>query len=311
MTARTENRIARILSMIPYVVTNGGASISDLRERFDYPSNAAVVKDLHLIFLTGLPGYGPGDLIDVDIFEDEVTIDSADYFSRSVRLTPAEALGLLAAGSTFLASNQAPPALRSAIDKLSKAIGVDVDEQVLFDVPTPETVSTLREAIDGSHLVEITYVSRSRNEVSTRVVEGESVFFNLGNWYLRGFCRMAEDERLFRVDRIGSVTVLDEQYQPSEADAPSTARYEPSPDDHLVVFDVGESSRWVGEYYPVEDLTPVGDMTRITMRVSDPLVAARLLLRLGSDASLVAGDSVAEARAHLADSIRARYAAIG
>ena len=43
MTARTENRIARILSMIPYVVTNGGASISDLRERFDYPSNAAVV----------------------------------------------------------------------------------------------------------------------------------------------------------------------------------------------------------------------------------------------------------------------------
>lgn len=308
MTARTENRIARILSMIPYVVANDGASIDDLRNRFDYATNAEVVKDLNLIFLTGLPGYGPGDLIDVDIFEDEVTIDSADYFSHSVRLTPAEALGLLAAGSTFLASNQAPPALASAIGKLSAAIGVEVDDQVVFDVPTPEVVTVLREAIDGSRLVEITYVSRARNEPTLRVVEGETVFFNLGNWYLRGYCRLADDERLFRVDRIGTVKTLDEQYQPSVADAPSTARYEPGADDHVVVFDLGASSKWVTEYYPIDAQEPAGDKTRVTMRVSDPLVAARLLIRLGSDASFVAGDEVEAAMADLTTRIRNRYA---
>lgn len=311
MTARTENRISRILSMIPYVVAHDGASIDDLRDRFDYATNAEVVKDLNLIFLTGLPGYGPGDLIDVDIFEDEVTIDSADYFARSVKLTPAEALGLLAAGSTFLASNQAPPALASAVAKLSSAIGVELDDQVVFDVPTPDSVTTLRQAIDENRLIEITYVSIARNERTTRVVEGESVFFNLGNWYLRGYCRMAEDERLFRVDRIDTVTVLDEQYQPGVADAPSTARYEPSPDDHLVVFDLGSSSRWVTEYYPIESQVPAGDKTRVTMRFSDALVAARLLLRLGSDATLVAGESVETALADLTTRIRARYASTG
>lgn len=296
--------------MIPYVVANDGASIEDLRERFDYTTNAEVVKDLNLIFLTGLPGYGPGDLIDVDIFEDEVTIDSADYFSKSVKLTPAEALGLLAAGSTFLASKQAPPALGTAIAKLSAAIGVEIDDQMVLDVPTPETVSTLRSAIDDSRLVEITYVSRARNEATTRVVEGESVFFNLGNWYLRGYCRLAEDERLFRIDRIGDVSVLDQQYQPTVADAPSSARYEPSPDDYVVTFDLSDGSKWVTEYYPIEAMEPVGDQTRVTMRVSDPLVAARLLIRLGTDATFVSGDEVLAAMDDLTSRIRFRYAEV-
>jgi proteasome accessory factor C len=307
MSARTEVRIARILAMIPYVVGRDGASIEDLRERFGYTSNAEVVKDLQLIFLTGLPGYGPGDLIDVDIFEDEVTIDSADYFGRPMRLTPSEALGLLAAGSTFIASNQASPELRSAIDKLSHAIGAEVDDRVLVDVPTPHAVDLLRTAITETRVVEITYVAMATNERTTRLVEGESVFFNLGTWYLSGFCRYADADRLFRVDRIDTVRILGDLYQPGVADASSIVRYEPSPDDHVVEFTVGESSKWVTEYYPVEAVPLDDGGQHVTMRVSDPLVAARLLLRLGSDARLVSGDTVAVALADLRLRILARY----
>jgi proteasome accessory factor C len=308
MSVRTEMRIARILAMIPFVVARDGATIQDLRERFGYASDAEVVKDLQLIFLTGLPGYGPGDLIDVDIFEDEVTIDSADYFARPMRLTPTEALGLLAAGSTFIASDQASPELRSAIEKLSRAIGAEMDDHVLVDVPTPPTVALLRSAIEETKLVEITYVAITTNEHTTRVVEGESVFFNLGRWYFSGFCRYADADRLFRVDRIDTVQVLDELYEPSVADASSIVRYEPSPDDHVVEFTVGTASRWVTEYYPVE-ASPLPDgRQHVTMRVSDPLVAARLLLRLGSDAVLVSGDTVAAALEDLRGRVLLRYA---
>lgn len=308
MSARTELRIARILAMIPYVVEREGATIDDLKERFGYATDADVVKDLHLIFLTGLPGYGPGDLIDVDIFEDEVTIDSAEYFARPMRLTPAEALGLLAAGSTFIASNQASSELRSAMDKLSLAIGAELDDKVLVDVPTPPTVELLRSAIAETKLVEITYVSMSSNERTTRIVEGESVFFNLGRWYFSGFCRYADADRLFRVDRIDTADLLDELYEPSVADSTSIVRYEPSPDDHVVEFTVGTSSRWVTEYYPVE-ATPLADGGQhVTMRVGDPLVAARLLVRLGADATLVSGDAVETALDDLRTRILARYA---
>lgn len=294
--------------MIPYVVANGGASIDDLRDRFDYPSSAAVVKDLHVIFLTGLPGYGPGDLIDVDIFDDEVVIESADHFSSALRLTPGEALGLLAAGTAFLASNQAPPALAGAVEKLARAIGVDVEEQVLLDVPTPDSVGVLRRAIEDSRAVQLDYVARSTNARTTRIVEGESVFFNLGTWYFRGHCRFADAERLFRVDRIAAIDVLDERYVPTAASSLATAQYEPSADDHVVVFDVAPASRWVTEYYPVDvEVLPEG-VSRVTMRVSDPMVAARLLVRLGSDATLVDGEAVEQAKTDLAARIQAVYA---
>ena len=301
-------RIARILAMIPYVVERDGATIEDLRDRFGYGSEAEVVNDLQLIFLTGLPGYGPGELIDVDIFEDEVTIESADYFSQPMRLTPAEALGLLAAGSTFIASNQASPDLRSAIDKLSRAIGAELDDRVLVDVPTPPTVAVLQTAIGETRLVEITYVAMSTNEQTKRVVEGESVFFNLGKWYFSGFCRYADADRLFRVDRIDTIEILDGLYEPSVADASSIVRYESSPDDHVVEFTVGPGSRWVTEYYPVEASPMADGGQRVTMRVSDPLVAARLLLRLGSDANLVEGDAVAASLADLRARVLLRYA---
>lgn len=297
-----------MLAMIPYVLEHGGASLEDLRERFDYPSDKAVVKDLNVIFMTGLPGYGPGDLIDVDIFEDEVVIDSADHFRSALRLTPGEALGLLAAGTTLIASGQAPPVLETAVEKLASAMGVELDDQVILDVPTPQVVHDLRAALEDHHPVEIVYVAASTNETSTRVVEGERVFFNLGAWYFRGYCRLADDDRLFRVDRIASVSVLDEEFVPVAADSPAVAVYEPSPDDHVVVFDVQPTSRWVADYYPVDAEPGADGSTRITMRVSDPLVAARLLIQLGDEATLVEGDAVTDALASLRERILSAYA---
>ena len=183
-----------------------------------------------------------------------------------------------------------------------------MDDRVLVDVPTPATVGVLQAAIGETKLVEITYVAMSTNEQTTRVVEGESVFFNLGKWYLSGFCRYADADRLFRVDRIDSVEVLDGLYEPSVADASSIVRYESSPDDHVVEFTVGQGSRWVTEYYPVESSPLPDGGQHVTMRVSDPLVAARLLLRLGSDASLVAGDAVAASLTDLRERVLLRYA---
>jgi len=293
--------------MIPYIVENEVATIDDLRDRFGYGTDAEVVKDLQLIFLTGLPGYGPGELIDVDIFDNEVTIDAAEYFSRPMKLTPAEALGLLAAGSTFLATNQAPPALAPAMAKLSIAIGAEAEESVLVDVVAPDAVTTLRAAIDDSRVIRIGYVGKASNERTVRLVEAESVFFNLGNWYLSGFCRLADAERLFRVDRIDAIEVLEELYEPSVADAAATVRYEPQADDYVVQFSIGSASRWVTEYYPVESIEREDGSVEVTMQVSDPLVAARLLLRLGSDATFLSGEAVGTKLEELRSRILARY----
>lgn len=308
---RTARRLGRILAVLPYVIEHPGASVEELVDRFGYDTKQDLVKDLHLVFVTGLPGYGPGDLIDVDILEDEVWVDAADYFANPVPLTAPEALGLLAAGMTLLESDHAPPALRSAVDKLLTVIGRDAADAIAFDVPTPDLVARLSDAIDAARLVEITYVGLASNRRSQRVVEGTSVSFSLGNWYLTGHCRLADDERVFRVDRIVDLVVLDETYERRSAPVPGPIRYQPSESDVRVTFLVAPSAAWVAEYYPVEAEDTGDGRLRITMSVSDPSVAARLLLALGDQASGVEGDVVRDARDDLRQRILARYDATG
>ena len=55
---RTAQRLSRILAMLPWIIEHEGAEIDDLINRFDYRNRADLVKDLHLVFMTGLPGYG-------------------------------------------------------------------------------------------------------------------------------------------------------------------------------------------------------------------------------------------------------------
>ncbi len=305
---RTAQRLSRILAMLPWIIEHEGADIDDLVARFDYQDTADLIKDLHLVFLTGLPGYGPGDLIDVDIFEDEVFVDAADYFARPLRLTSPQALGLLAAGMTFLGSDQAPPALASAVEKLTTAVVPDATSLIHFDVPAPQHLSELREAIESRRVVQISYVALATNDRTVRDVEGSSVFFNLGNWYLAAYCRSARAARVFRVDRIVAVEVTDESYELDDSANDAIVRYQPSESDAHVSFTVQPASRWVAEYYPVDVVENDDGTLRITMSVSDPLVAGRLLIRLGDSATDVTGQEVLEAVEGLRNRIGARYA---
>src|SRR6266550_4042117 len=85
-------RLQRLLVVVPYVVRHPGSRLDDLVRMFDV-ERSALIEDLNLLFLTGLPPYGPGDPIAVEIVEDwRVCIARADYISRPVRRLRAEAL---------------------------------------------------------------------------------------------------------------------------------------------------------------------------------------------------------------------------
>lgn len=305
---RTVQRLSRILSVLPYVIDNPGTHVDDLASRFGYDDSNDLVSDLHLVIVTGLPGYGPGDLIDVDILDGEVYVDAADYFAHPLRLTAPEALGLVAAGMTMAKSDQAPKALGSAVAKLASVLGPDVMDAVQFEVQTPPVLSELRGAIEQRRPVRFDYVGIANNRRTTRTVEGWAVTFNMGNWYLTGHCHLAEDRRVFRVDRIENLETLSDAYVVPVDEDVHHVGYSPTESDVQVVFDIEPSSQWVTEYYPVETEQLADGGLRVRMSVADPLVAARLILQLGSDVRAVEGDAVVEALEDLRSRIRARYA---
>lgn len=293
-SSRTVSRLSRILALIPFVLESGSVNVAEVLERFGYTKDQ-LARDLNTVFVCGLPGYGPGDLMEAYIDEDQVVIDAADYFTRAPRLTPTEALGLLAAGLTVLASGEGGPALESAVKKLTKVVIPDAEQSVAVEVPREAgSVSVLTQAASEHRVVGLTYRSVGKEETTRREVEPRSVFATLGRWYVTGFCRLAGEERTFRVDRIRDLSISDETFRLPTVIPEPWVGYSPSPGDVVAEIDLGVKARWVIEYYPVEVVSEGKNSVRIRFYAPDPEVPARLLLRLGDGASLINGDEVAE-----------------
>jgi proteasome accessory factor C len=281
--------------------------VADVLTRFGY-TEAELTRDLNSVFVCGLPGYGPGDLMEAYIDDDEVVIDSASYFMRAPRLSPTEALGLLASGLAIAGSGQGTPALDSAIAKLTRVVVPDADESLAIDLAdTSAELTMLRDAARDNRTVRITYRSLSREEESERVIEPWIVFTTLGNWYVLGHCRLVDDSRTFRIDRIKDLEVLGENFEPPDQVPTPGVGYTPSDGDISAVIDLSPRARWVLEYYPVEIVQGEGDSTRIRFSAPDPELPARLLLRLGATARLVEGAETAARVREIGRSLSARY----
>lgn len=306
-SGRTVSRLARILALIPYVLERESADVGDVMERFGYTPEQ-LTRDLNTVFVCGLPGYGPGDLMEAFIDEDEVIIDAAGYFSNAPRLTPAEGLGLLAAGLTVIGTGQATPALERAVKKLISVLMPEAESTLSVEVlDEGAVVSSMRDAASDRRVVSISYLSVGKEELTERDIEPWSVFTALGKWYVTGFCRLVQDERTFRLDRIKEWTVSDESFErPEEVPEPGVG-YVPSPDDVVCEISLTPQARWVIEYYPVEIIRDGPQSTRVRFSSPDVEVPARLLLRLGKTARLVKGDSVRQRVEELGRQVLARY----
>lgn len=308
MSTRTQSRLTRILAMLPWAIAHEGATVDEVCARFGY-TREELIDDLNIIFVCGLPGYGPGDLIDAEIDEEEVWVRTADYFAGAPRLSPGETLALLASGMAVIATGQAGPELERAVAKLTRTLFPE-EKAALLDVDLasePDLVGPLRSAATASEVVEIVYTALSSGETTTRQVEPWSVFSSLGNWYLQGFCRLADDQRQFRIDRIRELRPTGEHFAAPPKLPEPQVRYVPSAEDVRCRIELSPQARWVVEYYPVEVISDDEEKMVIEFSASDPLVAARLLLRLGGTARLLSGHEVKAARDRLRANILARY----
>lgn len=304
---RTLTRLSRILALIPYVLGNRGVPVAEIIERFGY-TPGELAKDLETVFVCGLPGYGPGDLMEAYIDDDEVVIDAADYFARAPRLTSAEAISLLASGMAIVASGQASKELQSAVSKLSKVVVPEASQALSVDLAgEPALLGELRRAATEQRVVTLTYRSIGRETETVRDVEPWSVFTTLGNWYLQAHCRLVGDERVFRIDRIRELVVLDERFERPQNPAEPGVGYSPSEGDISCEIALAPEARWVLDYYPVEVLKESKTTTIIRFFSTDAEVPARLILRLGNNARLVSGDEVAARVRSIGDALLTTY----
>ena len=286
------DRLGRLLNLVPYLLARPGILVAEAAADLGV-GEKQLREDLELLWVCGLPGYGPGDLIDMALDGDRVTISHDAGINRPLRLTPDEALALLVALRMLAETAGAGTrdAIERALAKIENAAGDLADAPIAVRMPAnAERLDRVRRAVEGGHALKMTYYTAARDETTERVVDPMRVLMVGDRAYLEAWCRRAEATRLFRVDRIDAFTELDEPSQPPVEAVPhdvSAGVFQPTPDLPLVTLRVGRGQRWITEYYPVEEVRRAGDEWVVTMRVTDLGWAQRLLLGLGPDVTVL------------------------
>ena len=314
--SKTAVRLRRMLRMVPYAVRHPGTKLTELAGLFEVPE-AELVQDLNLLFVTGVPPYGPGDLVDVDIEDGRVWISMADHLSRPVRLTRDEALALYlrgtqVAGTPGLAETEA---LASALAKIEAGLGEEAlgglagrveraDEGAAASGP----LAAARRAVHRHERLRVEYFSANRDAVGERLIEPEQVFAALGHWYVVAWDVEADGERMFRADRVRRAEATGERFEPRGLAGAGRPMYSPSDQDVRVVLRLAPAARWVAEYYEVESSRELdGGGLEVTMPTKDLAWVAKLLLRLGPDAEVAEPAELEVQVRSLAEATLARY----
>lgn len=294
--------LQRLLALIPYLVQRPGVSFTTAAADFGV-SEDRLRKDLELLFLCGLPGHYPEDLIDIDFEGDTITVRDPQGVDRPLRLTADEALALVVALRTLaetpgLADRDA---VLGAMAKVEEAAGAAAGPADRVDVALEgrEVVLTaVRDALQRGRALRMTYWSAGRDATTDRVVDPVRLVTLNGRSYLEGWCRTAEGLRTFHLGRVDALEVLDEPAA-APADLPGRALeeglYRPGADDAVVTLGLEPAASWVADYYPTERVEELGEgRLAVTLRAHDTAWVRRLVLSLGTAAQVVSPDSLAE-----------------
>lgn len=233
MTA-ISTRLVRLLNMVPYFQAN--ARVTRAKAAADLGVSAKQLEeDLNQLWMCGLPGYFPGDLIDFQFSGDTIEVTFSAGIDRPLKLTSPEATGLLVALRALadIPGVVDPEAARSAIAKIEDAAGAlghdTTPAATAVDEPAPtesRAAAAVRAAVQSRHALAIDYYSASHDTLTSRVVDPIRVLLIGGHSYLEAWSREAEGVRLFRFDRIVEASELDEPAAPPEPalHAPPTPR---------------------------------------------------------------------------------------
>jgi len=295
-------RLPRLLSLVPYLLARPGVYVSEVAQDFGV-TEKQLRRDLELLWMCGLPGYGPGDLVDLSFAGDTVTVTEDAGMRRPLRLTTAEATALLVALRTL---GEQPgvvdtSAVRRATAKIERAVGDAGLAGVTVELTREQEAATaaVRTALETGRALRIVYYTAGRDAVSQRTVDPMRLLIVEGRGYLEAWCRRAEGVRLFRLDRVEDVTVLDEPAAPPPDAEPtdvSDGAFRARPEHRSAVLLLEPDALWVSEYYPVESAVEVhGGRLRVLLRYADPDWLVRLVLGLGGSARVLEPPELADA----------------
>lgn len=203
-------RTARLLDLVPYISSHQGISLKELAKLFKV-DESQMTSDLTTLWMCGLPGYTPLELMDLDFESGFVTIHNAETLSKPRSITFDEGVALVL-GLDLLRSAISPERrdLLERIDLLSQRLAGLIKLPSALSatsVVNQEVSGAITDALKSRKGLEISYHSLYRDEISTRTILPIEIVESEGQLYLSSYCYTASDFREFRIDRIQRAAV--------------------------------------------------------------------------------------------------------
>ena len=289
MAESAVQRVARALDLVPYVSEHPGIEIAELAKRFN-TSEKQIIQDLELIFLCGLPGYTPYELIDLTYEDGVVTIIEPQLLDKPRKFSETEGvvitLGLnLIRDST--ADLSAIESIERLLDKLSRIFKAPV-QATIADHVKPFLYDEIVRAIKSGVFIQFNYQSLSDDSLSYRKVKPVQISVKKGFYYLLAIEGNSQEERTFRIDQMVNLKITNDD----------------KAEDHKVlknkesfVFSLRTSDRFITEKYReiFSEVSSVGDTFTIRGEVSNLQWLQRWLLSNSPAVEISSPDSVRKA----------------
>ena len=204
-------RAIRLLDLVPYIVAHPGISITELAKEFSI-SRDEVLKDLNLLFLCGLPGYTPLELIDISFDEESVVIRDPQNLAAPRNLNESEALiariALAALEESTPKTSAAYPQIIALREKIAKAFSSSIPASAITFTLDKEraTLEAIEGAIKQELDLEITYNNVTKDSSSRRSITPISIIAEDKRTLVSAYCHSAKALRTFNLAQISEVS---------------------------------------------------------------------------------------------------------
>ena len=290
-----------MLALTGYLINNRQQRLSDLASHFQVTEKeirSAVVT----ISLSGVGMYRPDELffLDYDLLEEGIVDLSFAPTLEAVPRLSARQAAAIASGLSYL-MNLVDTKDQDQIKQLLEILGRGAlgTKELPFMVQPTEGDSDLalvRQAVAESRALKCSYIN-SAGEITNREIEPQLLESREANWFVKGFCRSNQESRVFRLDRMREIELLEEFEERQLADTESDQIYSVRKSDIDVLFEVDpEAFALIADYKPEFEISgnksvqvriPIGQLEtlgRIVARYSGKVrvlapAAARVAVR--------------------------------
>lgn len=217
MSDTDTKRLSRLTAILIQLQTKRLLTATELADKFSV-SIRTIYRDIKALEQAGVP---------VLTEEGKGYTLMQGYKIPPVMFTESQANALILAEQLVLQNKDASfvKDYMEAIDKIKAVLGYNVRdkanllaERTRFDQNinserNSNNLSELQFALTNFNLTQIEYTNEA-GKTSTRLIEPFALLSTQGNWLLVAWCRMRNEFRYFRLDRIKKLQLLDEKFTP-------------------------------------------------------------------------------------------------